>query len=80
MICARSCHEGDDALNLATISGSKFSTQTTSSIVLSRDSENLMAPRSAVIGTFIARSTCDGSIEPEAQAEPREAAMPARFK
>ncbi len=75
-----SCHEGDDALSLAMISGSRFSTQTTSSIVLSRDSEKRMAPRSDVGGTFIARSTCDGSIEPEAQAEPRDAAMPARFK
>jgi hypothetical protein len=80
VVCARSCHEGDNALNLATISGSKFKTLTTSSIVLSRDSENLMAPRSAAGGTFIARSTCDGSIEPDAQAEPKEAAMPARFK
>ena len=51
-----------------------------SSIVLSRDSENRMAPRSAVIGIFIARSTWEGSIEPEAQAEPREAAMPALFR
>ena len=62
------------------ISGSRFNTQTTSSIVVSRDSENLMVPRSAVIGTFIARRTWDGSIEPEAQAEPSEAAMPARFR
>ena len=79
-IGACSCHEGDDALNLAMISGSKFSTQTTSSIVLSRDNEKRMAPRSAVCGTSIARSTWDGSIEPEAQAEPSEAAMPARFR
>jgi hypothetical protein len=80
VICPRSCHEGDNTLNLATMSGSRFSTQTTSSIVLSRDSENLIAPRSAVAGTFMARSTCDGSIEPDAQADPNEAAMPARFK
>jgi hypothetical protein len=76
----RSCHEGDDALSLAMISGSKFNTQTTSSIVLSRDKEKRMAPRKAVIGTFIARSTCDGSMEPEAQADPSEAAMPDRLR
>lgn len=80
MTSARSCHEGDDALSLAMISGSKFNTQTTSSIVLSRDKEKRMAPRKAVIGTFIARSTCDGSMEPEAQADPSEAAMPDRLR
>ena len=77
---ARACHEGDDALRRAIISGSTFNTVTTSSIPVSRDSEKRMAPRSAAGGTSIARRTCEGSIEPDAQAEPSEAAMPARFK
>ena len=74
------CHDGDNVLSPAMISGNTCRTRSTSSTVLSRDNENLMAPRSAVAGTFIARSTCDGSIEPAAQAEPSDAAMPARLR
>src|SRR5882757_4823774 len=53
------CGKGASALSLATMSGNRLRTHTTSSMVLSRDSEKRIAPRSADSGTFIARSTCD---------------------
>ncbi len=55
-------------------------TRSTSAVVFSRESEKRTAPCAEVNGTFMARSTCEGSIEPDAQAEPDEAAIPCWFR
>src|SRR5208283_5697575 len=60
----------------ATIDGRRSSTRATSSMRLSRANEKRMAPCTDRYGTAIARNTCEGSIDPEPQAEPDDAAMP----
>lgn len=54
--------------------------KSTSSIVLYRLKLNLTEPCTAVKGTPIALSTCDGSKEPDVQAEPDEAQIPFSFR
>ena len=54
--------------------------KSTSSCVLYRLRLKRIDPCAAVKGTPMARITCDGSSEPEVQADPDEAAMPASLR
>ena len=58
------------------MSGKTPTTRSTSSSVLYRLRLNRTEPWIAVNGICIARSTCEGSNEPDVQAEPEEAQIP----
>src|SRR5208283_1740420 len=76
---SRSCQIGDIALSFAMIPGTISRTRSASSSVVSRESERRITPCKAVGGTSIARRTWDGSVEPDVQADPDEAAIPSLF-
>jgi len=67
---------GESRRRLATIPGKTSMTVSISDSVLKRLRLKRTEPWTAENGTFIARRTCEGSSEPEVQAEPEEAQMP----
>src|SRR5690606_12920109 len=66
--------------SLATLSATASTTAATSSIVVYLPTVTRKAPSVSSLGKPTARSTWAGSSEPEVQAEPAEAAMPAKSR
>jgi len=71
-----SFQKGDISRSRSIIGGSFSTIKSISSSVLYTLRLNRIEPCAAVNGTPIARSTWDGSSEPDVQAEPEEAQMP----
>ena len=76
MFFMKSSYRGDMLLRYGTISFSLSTVKSMSSLVVSSLKVSLREPWATSWGTPIARSTWDGSREPDVQADPLDAQMP----